>query len=101
MKSILHLTLLRRWFDAIARGEKTWEYRSIKPYWTRRLVKRHYDEVHFRNGYSPRVPFMRVEFKGVEITKDHNGKTCYGIKLGKILELRNYPTQQQPEAKGE
>ena len=39
---ILHLTLKKKWFDMILSGEKTDEYREIKPYWTKRLIpKKH------------------------------------------------------------
>lgn len=35
---ILYLVLKRKWFDMIASGEKTEEYREIKPYWANRLL---------------------------------------------------------------
>ena len=34
---ILHLTIKKKFFDMIASGEKLEEYRTIKPYWIRRL----------------------------------------------------------------
>ena len=34
---ILDLVLKKKWFDMIASGEKTEEYREIKPYWIRRF----------------------------------------------------------------
>ena len=82
-KRILHLTLKKEWFDAIASGNKTHEYRLVKPYWIKRLSGRIFDEVHFRNGYSKDAPFMRVECNWVE-----RGQTHFVISLGKILELR-------------
>ena len=84
---ILHLTLKRKWFDLIAKGEKKEEYRLAKPYWYQRLFQREYDEVHFRNGYRPDSPFMRVQSKGVglSLTGDY-----FIISLGDILEVRNY-----------
>ena len=33
----LDLVLKKKWYDMIASGEKTEEYREIKPYWIRRL----------------------------------------------------------------
>lgn len=80
----LQLTLHRKWFEEIAAGLKKIEYREIKPYWTARLEGKPFDEIHFRNGYSPGAPFMRVQFKRLE----KNG--CYHIHLGKILEIKNY-----------
>jgi hypothetical protein len=35
---VLHLTLKKKWFDMIASGEKTEEYREIKAYWASRLL---------------------------------------------------------------
>lgn len=59
MTRILHLTLMKKWFDLIAAGKKKIEYREIKPYWIKRLSK-DYDEIHFKNGYNKDCPFMRV-----------------------------------------
>ena len=81
----LKLTLHREFFDQIVAGTKTVEYRDIKPYWTTRLEGRSFDEVHFRNGYSQDMPFMRVEWKGM-----YRRGQKYCIRLGKILELKNY-----------
>lgn len=88
-KRILSLTLMREYFDAIAEGTKRFEYREYKPYWTVRLQDRDYDEVHFRNGYATKAPFMRVRFKGAKKRK-RNGEIVFAIALGKILELKNY-----------
>ncbi|MFA6088494.1 MAG: ASCH domain-containing protein [Candidatus Woesearchaeota archaeon] len=90
MKKILNLTLLRKWFDEIASGRKTEEYREIKPYWTTRLEGKEYDVIYFKNGYNKDAPFMIVEFKGLKKTK-RNNKIEYAILLGKILDLKNYP----------
>lgn len=37
-KKVLILTVCKEWFDMIVSGEKTEEYRKIKPYWASRLV---------------------------------------------------------------
>jgi len=84
---VLHLTIKRKWFDLIVSGEKTEEYRDAKRYWIDRLYGRVFDEVHFRNGYRPDSPFMRVECQGIDRIADR-----YTIKLGKILEIKNYNT---------
>jgi hypothetical protein len=83
-KKILHLTLIKHWFDEIACGKKTREYREKKPYWTKRLKDKLFDEVWFKNGYGKNVPFMRVEWKGLKQEKGN-----YVISLGKILEIKN------------
>ena len=102
---ILHLTLKKKWFDLIASGAKTVEYREFKPYWEKRLLKtynqcRDFNEIHFRNGYSKSAPFMRVSCNGIAIMpgtggllfKPQNGEKLNGwqfaISLGAILELK-------------
>lgn len=62
---ILHLTLKKKWFDMIATGEKTEEYREIKPYWNIRLLGKKYDAISFRNGYSKNAPTMLIELSRV------------------------------------
>lgn len=96
-KKVLFLTLHKEWFNQIAAGVKTTEYRELKDYWVERLCGsegigsfKKYDEVHFRNGYAKNAPFMRVEFKGTAIEKDTEyGDRYFAIKLGKVLELKN------------
>jgi len=106
-KRILHLTLKKKWFDLIASGSKTTEYREIKDYWKKRLVtitdKRimcpnfighpftfnEFDEVHFRNGYSKNSPFMEVEYRKTKL-EVFEGKMCFAIRLGEILSIKNY-----------
>ena len=41
-----------RYFDQIRSGEKREEYRLVTPYWTKRLVGRHYDNVVIVWGYA-------------------------------------------------
>lgn len=36
---MLVFNLKKEWFDKIKSGEKTHEYREIKPYWDKRLLK--------------------------------------------------------------
>lgn len=112
MNRILHLTLKRKFFDAIASGEKYVERRVCTEYWAKRLTwqvhditdpKQHsilvhpkrFTEVHFRNGYRKDSPFMRVEWKGLRISLR---KDNYEILLGKVLEIRNWPTPKGEKA---
>ena len=86
-RQFLNLTLHKVWFDKIAGGEKTEEYREQKPHWQKRLEGKHYDEIHFRNGYAKDAPQMRVECLGIT-TGQWEWRPCYVLKLGKILEIR-------------
>ena len=90
---ILHLTLKREWFDAIAAGAKTEEYRGQSPHW-QRILGPHADagvcpwtEIHFRNGYTAKAPFMRVACAGLRAGQ-HNGRPCYILSLGPVLEIK-------------
>lgn len=102
---ILHLTLKKKWFDLIVSGQKKHEFRECKPYWEKRLLHgpngepKHFDEIHFRNGYSKNSPFMRVECKKLSLTgkkwftPKHGEKLAESviiIFLGKIFEVKNY-----------
>lgn len=96
--NILHLTLKKKWFDMIASGEKREEYREIKPYWSKRLIGKHYDAILFRNGYSRNAPQMLVEFKSISVSLGiiewgaPAGKSVYILWLGKILDANRGDT---------
>lgn len=134
MGKSLKLTIKKDWFDKIKSGEKTEEYREIKPYWIDRLLDwyfreqdnhpkskeldrvnnsieevyefnkskfKSFDSVEFRNGYQKNAPFLKMEFKGIEIGKPtQSGKNAFKyrgsnlcdvfiIKLGKELSRSN------------
>jgi len=105
---ILHLTLHRKWFDAIATGQKVEEYREPTAYWFKRLIDAfpggrkvpvRFDEIHFRNGYNPSAPWMRVKWMGMG-PGTFEGRPVYAIKLGRILEIKNW-SGPAPQARGE
>lgn len=87
----LHLTLKKKWFDMIASGFKTEEYRDINKYFKARLVGREYDVVCFKNGYRRDSPTITLEYKGffIGIGIIEWGalprKEYYVIKLGKMV----------------
>ena len=85
MDKILHLNLFRKYFDQIAEGTKTIEYRDKTDYWKKRLENREYDVIKFRNGYAKNAPTMLVEYKGLNL----GNPFAYEIQLGKIIEV-NY-----------
>jgi ASC-1-like (ASCH) protein len=88
-QSILHLTLKREFFAAIAAGKKKTEYRDRKPYWKKRLEGRNYDVIQFRNGYASDAPEMLVEHRGLYETRK-NGRPQYAIRLGRILRVTRW-----------
>lgn len=116
---VLYLTLNRRWYLLIESMKKPEEYREIKAYWWRRFLRdtrghkapsmlynlislqasikikyleyKHFDIVHFKNGYSKTAPEMSFEFKSIEIREGNPdwgavpGKLYFVISLGKHL----------------
>lgn len=62
MAKTLHLTLTYRWWDEIAAGRKTCEYRRFTEGWRKRLngLKRG-DLVVFHRGYTNRTLTRRIE----------------------------------------
>jgi hypothetical protein len=85
MSKTLHLVLKSKWFDKIASGEKTSEYRECKPYWNGRLAVK-YDTVVFHKGYTATT--MEFEIKSIGITTSPNDleiNRCWEIKLGQRI----------------
>jgi len=102
----LHLVLKGKWYDLIASGEKTEEYREPKPYWTKRIlddssVKRpgltpvssrlslwtKYERVCFHRGYTSQT--MTFKIKGVSVGM---GNVAWGAPVSKaviIIKLGN------------
>lgn len=100
----LNLVLKKKWFDMIASGEKTEEYRELKAYWWNRLSRVvetedhytyreiiHYDRVTFHLGYAKNRPSMTFAIKEIVIDEGKEewgalpGETYFVIKLGERL----------------
>ncbi len=112
----LKLTLKKKWFDMILSGEKTEEYREIKPYWLKRFTggvpnsfnletyltkwlqnKNIPYQITFYNGgcYSDKLPNFTIELKDIKINKGNTkwgaeeNKVYFVLKLGRILSKSN------------
>lgn len=59
---MLIFPLKKEWYEKIKSGEKTVEYREVKPYWTNRIVKEYENEL-FEDGISERVSQFYI-FRG-------------------------------------
>jgi len=113
-KNVLLLTLKKEWFQMILSGEKKQEYRTIKPYWIKRLAAaynshytglvgedyekkyffKHFDYIKFENGYGSKVPSMLIEFKSIEIGQGNpewggTKEEVFILNLGEIIETKN------------
>lgn len=97
-KKVLNLVVSKQWFEKIVSGEKTEEYREIKPYWASRLVNQNaesgmvgfdefggytavigepeykpYTHVLFINGYRKDSPRIEKEIESITIGKAKKG----------------------------
>ena len=84
----LYLFLKYKWYDSIESGQKTSEYREIKPYWINRLENKHYDTVTFQRGFTknpPKMMFKILEIKKTTLPNDLKKAEVYEIKLGERI----------------
>lgn len=56
----LHLNLKAEYFDQIKAGEKIEEFRLCTPFWTKRLIGTHYDNILVKRGYPKNDDVERV-----------------------------------------
>lgn len=98
MNRILHLVLKHKWYDMIVSGEKTEEYRELKPYWSKRLFKMvdgkaelKYVSVCFHRGYTNETTTFMLDGWDIGKGKHEWGanmyKYYYILKLGKNLDM--------------
>ena len=77
-KTVLHLTLKKKYFDEIFSGKKKKEYRKLKPYWISRLCTKksieswvlefkEFEKIIFKNGYKKNAPSFEIELKKIEV----------------------------------
>ena len=93
----LKLFIIKKYFDQIALGDKTIEYRAAVPYRTSRLYykggkKKPFENIGFINGYRPDSPRMITEYRGLS---KRTGQ--YDIQVGKILKRKNFKKWSMPE----
>lgn len=93
---ILKLTLRRKWFDMILRGEKAEEYRDIKTFWTRRFMRsldidsvycpEYWDEASdaLLGGTSEKENFD-ICFKDFDAIEFYRGAPYFGEDLPRIV----------------
>jgi hypothetical protein len=77
----LFLILKREFFHAIARGEKTVEYREATSYWQNRL-KKPFETALFQLGYEKNAPRLLADIISITLVDD-----CYEIALANVKKL--------------
>lgn len=80
---MLTLNLKKEWFEKIKSGEKTHEYREVKPYWTNRIMNAMYHEYITNDNY-----FIRM---------CNGGETYWKPLDGKIVFCCGYPPKDDKE----
>ena len=103
---MLIFPLKKEWYEKIKSGEKTVEYREVKPYWTRRLLKYGIwgkpvsDEIarlmkpkpcKLRLGYTDRyltAMITKVEVVNGKDTDLHIDKPVYAIHFTDVREVK-------------
>lgn len=95
----LHLVLKGKWYDLIASGEKTEEYREAKPYWIKRILdnssskllgvasipllfslRSKYERVCFHRGYTSQTMIFEIK----DVLYDM-GKVAWGAPVSKAV----------------
>jgi hypothetical protein len=81
--SVLNLIVKKQWYDQIATGQKTEEYRDHKPFWDSRLECKDgfYKYLRFQLAYTKTA--MYFECNGILMDFDMD---CYVILIGKPLQ---------------
>lgn len=94
--AILQLRICGKGFAKLAAGQIQAKYREARPYWQKRLFTpdgqpKHFSAIHISNGYRADAPLAIFGFGGIDAQlHEHEGKSCYRITLGPLLEIRNY-----------
>lgn len=79
----LRLPIKKEWLAKILSGEKTTEYREIKPYWNSRLIGKQYDVAVFSCGYKGEYRFQIKEITRTTEKNDLQLPEVWAIRLGK------------------
>lgn len=112
----LHLTLEKKWFEMTKSGQKTEDYREIKPYWKSRLLEktdarfgydledfytgqryryRRFTHTRLVNGYGTDKPVIVTENLGISIGRGRpewgapEDEDVFIIKHGRITATGN------------
>ena len=96
---MITFNLKKEWFEKIKSGEKTHEYREVKPYWTKRLFEHYYiyrikscnikDKCEFVCGYASKDDKdkrLKARIKNIQIVNGLNtdlkiNKNVYDIEF--------------------
>lgn len=92
-KKVLTVHLAEPWYSMIASGEKTEEYREIKPYWVRRILNMSRAQV------GTDTMSLALQYNVIRDRKDIL-KMC-GKALTHVLFVKGYPKGNKPSIEKE
>lgn len=91
---MLIFPLKKEWYEKICSGEKTIEYREVKPYWEKRILPFLFQEkpcCKLRLGYTNKYMtacIAKIEMVDGKDTDLHIDKPVYAIHLTDIREVK-------------
>lgn len=89
---MLTFPLKKEWYEKIKSGEKTIEYREVKPYWRNRLINYFQAVCKLRLGYTKKymtARIIRIEIVNGKDTDLHIDKPVYAIHLVDVKEVND------------
>lgn len=81
----LRLPIQKKWLDKILSGEKTSDYREIKPYWNSRIEGKEYDEVVFTVNYKEAARYQIKKIEKTTETNDLGLPEVWAVRLGQQI----------------
>ena len=104
-KKVLTLVVSKEWFDMIAAGRKTEEYREIKPYWVARLFQNNsniVDVQYLASGLAGRTDLLKGYIDAHRIVPKHTLTSSLSTATARIVhELRRRLRVLQSASQGE
>ena len=107
---MLIFPLKKEWYEKIKSGEKTIEYREVKPYWSKRFFGKDYvqegnllppimtkNHCKLRLGYTNKYMSAKIMLIKIVDGKDtdlHIDKPVYAIHLSDVSEVKKTPLEK-------
>jgi len=80
---ILHIFVKGKYWALALLRHKLYEYREVKPFWTKRLINKNYAEIYYHFGYTKNI--LRFKYDGFKVT--HVVHKEFGNKAVKVYTI--------------
>lgn len=91
---MLQLVLKKKWFDMIASGEKTEEYREIKPYYLHRLLEDYWGKKIDEKFINDQRFFNKLKRELERMATEHGNIDIYRYKHNDVMFYHGYATER-------